>query len=135
MSQRLEDRIRQHVPSNFVRSLNNIRKQLERVCNQKSQLVAPEYASLGSAIAENIAQSRECCADFSTRRFATLSRARNSLNLYVLEAPLIRKLRPQLCKQKRIIVQNPTAIWRAALWFIKLHTEHPYNSDLGKEHA
>ena len=102
-SQRLEDRIRQHVPSNFVRSLNNTRKQPERACNRESQIVAPVYASLGSAIAEHIAQNRECCADFSTRRFAILSRARNALNLHVLEALFIRKLRPQLCKQKELL--------------------------------
>lgn len=95
-SQRLEDRIKQHVPPNLLRR------------NQSDN--GAETATYTSAIAQHLASSPTCLTAYSTQWFSILHKARSSTQLHVLEALYIRKHKPQLCKQKalvyRLILQN-----------------------------
>ena len=91
-SQRLADRIRQHVPPSFLLSLCTNASQQDR-----------RGTNTSSAIAEHLFNSPECASTFTPGLFSILAKARNTLHLHVLEALYIKKLRPSLCKQRDLL--------------------------------
>lgn len=97
-SQRLEDRIKQHVPKCLLSFLESSRS--------GNQLSLPQntLSRLGrSAIGQHFLDSPACAKDFSFDQFSILERARNTFQLHVLEAWHIHFSKPQLCKQKELV--------------------------------
>ena len=91
-SQRLEDRVKQHVPKCLLTHLTQ----------QPSTLSENTLARLNrSAIGQ--LQSPICAERFSIDQFVILERARNMFQLHVLEALHIHFGKPELCKQKELV--------------------------------
>ena len=108
-TQRLQDRIKQHVPDSLIRTLCPSQAQetndnrSTRTCNSTSHAATAHSAASRSAIAEHLCQSPDCATAFSMDCFSLLSKARSKLHLQVLEAWYIHNLKPDLCKQKQLL--------------------------------
>ena len=82
-TQRLEKRIKQHVPAT-----------LRQNTDQQMRKKDPD-----SAIGKHLVQNLSCLNLFDCNMFSIVCQARNTSVLHVLEALYIRKLQPDLCKQ------------------------------------
>ena len=88
-SQRLSERIRQHVPDSLMQTRPVTRK-----------------AKVDSAVTRHLKENPTCIDSNQksmTGRFRILAQARSQLQLDVLEALLIKKLSPNLCQQKSFV--------------------------------
>ena len=94
-SQRLNDRIKQHVPQSLLSYTSNLSRPISP--NNKT------LKSSRSAIGQHLLDSPSCADNFSFERFTILDRARNNLQLHVLEAWHIHFRKPVLCKQKELV--------------------------------
>ena len=99
-SQRLEERIKQHVP----RSIANLpashnRQSLSRSC--KANISPQQFHE--SAIGEHLLYNAQCVLHYSNKRFSILARGRSFFHLSALEATFIKSLNPLLCKQKKFV--------------------------------
>ena len=81
-TQRLSERIKQHIPPNIA----------TRKSNQAD-----------SAILAHIRNKPACVPTNAQERFRILARARSSYHLDILEAMYIRSLEPSLCAQKEFV--------------------------------
>ena len=104
-SQRLGDRIKQHVPPNFLKSLTGTgtRRQPQRTCVTTCEATNRDelHASTStSAILEHLAQNEDCALQYAPSCFTILCRARTKSLLHILEAWYVKSTKPQLCKQK-----------------------------------
>ena len=107
-SQRLSDRIKQHVPQSLLAYCNTVNQRLTPVSANHVTIgpALPDSVSTRtsrSAIGQHLLNNPLCAEHFSTERFSILDRARNSFQLHVLEAWHIHFLKPVLCKQKELI--------------------------------
>ena len=82
-SQRLSERIKQHVPAKILKAKPDLRK-----------------STSDSAITRHLKQSQTCLAPELTDQFKILARARHQRHLDILEALYIRSMSPELCCQK-----------------------------------
>ena len=99
-SQRLEDRVKQHVPKCLLTHL----RQQSSLSVENSTLSQNTLARLSrSAIGQHLLESPLCADHLSTNQFEILERARNMLQLHVLEALHIHFGKPDLCKQKELV--------------------------------
>ena len=95
-SQRLQDRIKQHVPQ-------WLRQQLTRPCRSqphgscKRNDTKPDY---DSAIGQHLLENDQCALNYDNKRFSILATARSSFHLNLLEAAYIKTQRPVLCREK-----------------------------------
>lgn len=95
-SQRLAERIKQHVPQHLVDSVQDP--------NKKRRGRPPKLSDgFQSAIACHLAANRDCCLSYRESNFKVLSRCRSKHLLNVLEAMYIYLLKPVLCKQKSFV--------------------------------
>ena len=108
-SQRLGDRISQHVPRLFrisiAKSLHErtetgtpthfLRKRIP------TPLKLPSYVE--SAIGMHLLENPACAATYDDTDFKILSKPRNLFQLNVLEALYINSLKPTLCRQKKFV--------------------------------
>ena len=99
-SQRLEERIKQHVP----RSITNPpaspnRQSLSQSCkaNTRPQQFHESY------IGQHLLDNAQCALHYSNEKFSILARGRSSFHLSVLEATFIKPLNPLLCKQNEFV--------------------------------
>ena len=88
-SQRLEDRIEQHVPKSVRRILTSGRRHVA--------------VSAQSAIAQHLLENTDCGKQYSPAMFTIITGGRNSFNLQVLESLHITTAKPPLCKQKQFV--------------------------------
>ena len=85
-SQRLEIRIKQHVP--------------RTLCNSIANNTSGHSQAYDSAIAKHLSSINACRADYTDECFSVLHRARSKQHLNILEAAYISFFRPTLCRQK-----------------------------------
>ena len=99
-SQRLEERIKQHVPRSITnpRALAN-RQSLSRSCKNNTR---PQQFH-ESAIGQHLLDNAQCALHYSNEKFSILARGRSSFHLSALEATFIKSLNPLLCKQKKFV--------------------------------
>ena len=108
-SQRLGDRISQHVPRVFR---NSITKSLHEKTETETSthflrkriptpLKLPSYVE--SAIGMHLLENPACAATYDDTDFKILSKPRNLFQLNVLEALYINSLKPTLCRQKKFV--------------------------------
>ena len=101
-SQRLEERIKQHVP----RSISNPaatcedRQSLSRACKARSGRTQQFHES---AIGQHLLDNIECARHYNNSMFSVLARGRSSFHLSALEATFIKSFKPPLCKQKEFV--------------------------------
>ena len=90
-SQRLQDRIKQHIPK-------AIRNQAQRNCD----LFQSNHTST-SAIGQHLLNNEKCASHYDDNQFSILAKGRTLFHLSTLEATFIKMLKPELCRQKKFV--------------------------------
>ena len=98
-SQRLQDRIKQHVPKWLQQQAKRpTRSQPGRSCKLKYN-----NPDCDSAVGQHLLDNEQYAANYNDKRFKILAVARNSFHLCLLEATFIKTRHPVLCKQKEFV--------------------------------
>ena len=102
-SQRLQDRIKQHV-SKSIRSCSSFQKRLlpARRCKSSTQTKTQSLAS-DLAIGLHLLQNPTCTQHYYDSRFSILAQGRSRFHLSALEATFIKTSNPALCRQKEFV--------------------------------
>ena len=102
-SQRLQDRIKQHVPKS-IRSCSFSQKRLlpARRCKSSTQTNTQSLAS-DSAIGLHLLQNPSCVQHYEDSRFSILAQGHSPFHLSVLEATFIKTSNPAICRQKEFV--------------------------------
>ena len=98
-SQRLQDRIKQHVPKS-IRSCSSSQKRLlpARRCKSSTQSLASD-----SAIGLHLLQNPTSTQHYNDSRFSILAQGRSPFYLSALEATFIKTSNPALCRQQEFV--------------------------------
>ena len=98
-SQRLEERIKQHIPKSITNPPTpHIRQSLPRPRKATSPREFHE-----SAIGQHLLDNAECALYYNKDKFSVLAWARTSFHLSAPEATFIKSLNPLLCKRKEFV--------------------------------
>ena len=97
-TQRLADRIKQHVPTSIRKKSNTVREQPPRLCKNNNSKINCE-----SAIGQYLLMNPECAKTYTDDNFRIIGQGRSSFHLSVLESVYIKTKNPVLCKQKDFI--------------------------------
>ena len=97
-TQRLADRIKQHVPTSIRKKSNTVREQPPRLCKNNNSKINCE-----SAIGEHLLMNPECAKTYTDDNFRIIGQARSSFHLRILESVYIKTQNPVLCKHKDFI--------------------------------
>ena len=98
-SQRLQDRIKQHVPQWLRQQLTRPRRsQPHRSCKRTDTKPDCDFA-----ISQHLLDNDRCALNYDDKRFSILAAARSSFHLNLLEATYIKTRRPVLCRQKELV--------------------------------
>ena len=98
-SQRLQDRIKQHVSKWLQQQAKRpTRSQHGRSCKLKRN-----NPDCDSTVGQYLLDNKQCAANYNDKRFKILAVARNSFHLCQLEATFIKTKHPVLCKQKEFV--------------------------------
>ena len=90
-SQRLQDRIKQHIP-----------KAMRNHTQSDRDLFQSNPTSI-SAIGQHLLNNEKCISYYSDNQFSILAKRRTLFHLSTLEATLIKSLKPVLCRQKEFV--------------------------------
>ena len=100
-TQRLADRIKQHIPTSIRTKNTTIREQPPRMCKNSNSKMKSD-----SAIGQHLIENPECAKTYSDDNFRIIGQARSSFHLSVLESVYIKTQNPVLCKQKEFIFSH-----------------------------
>ena len=93
-SQRLQDRIKQHVPQWLRQQLTRPRRsQPHRSCKRKD--TKPDCDSVNG---QHLLENDQCALNYDDKRFSILDTARSSFHLNLLEPAYLKTQRPALCR-------------------------------------
>ena len=100
-SQRLQQRIKQHVPKTIIQErISQDRRTLVRSCKPIRSFKAETSFS---AIGQHLLQKSTCAREYDDNKFFILARGRTSFHLSILEATYIKTSKPNSCKQKKFV--------------------------------
>ena len=113
-SQRLQDRIKQHVPKwlqqqakrptrKYNSGLATFNSRFDDLNLAESCKLKRNNPDCDSAIGQHLLDNEQCAANYNDKRFKILAVARNSFHLCLLEATFIKTKHPVLCKQKEFV--------------------------------
>ena len=94
-TQRLADRIKQHVPTSIRKKSSTVREQPPRISKNISSKISCE-----SAIGQHLITNPECAKTYTNDNFRIIGQARSSFHLGILESVYIKTQNPALCRQK-----------------------------------
>ena len=97
-TQRLADRIKQHVPTSIRTKNTTTREQPPRMCKNSNSKMKSD-----SAIGQHLITNPECAKTYTDDNFRIIGQARSSFHLGVLESVYIKTQNPVLCKQKEFV--------------------------------
>ena len=97
-SQRLEDRINQHIPK-FIRN----QTKPDKLLPQRSCKTSVSNPNSDSAIGLHLLQNKNCADNYNNNMFTILATSGSSFRLATLEAIFIKTLGPVLCRQKEFV--------------------------------
>ena len=98
-SQRLWNRIKQHVPQWLIQQLTRPRRsQPHRSCKRKN--TKPDC---DSAIGQHLLENDQCALNYDDKQFSIFATALSSFHFNPLEAAYIKTRRPALCRQKEFV--------------------------------
>ena len=97
-TQRLADRIKQHVPTSIRKKSNTVREQPPRLCKNSNSMINCE-----SAIGQHQPTNSECARTYTDDNLWTIGQARSSFHLSFLESVYIKTQNLVSCKQKDFI--------------------------------
>ena len=100
-SQRLQQRIKQHVPKTILQEhISQDRSTLAGSCKAiKSFEAETSFSAVGQHLLQNPTYARE----YNDNKFSILARGRTSFHLSTLEATCIKTSKPNLWKQKEFV--------------------------------
>ena len=98
-SQRLPDRIKQHVPKS-IRSCSSSQNRLLPARRCKSSTQTNTQSLVSPAIGLHLLQNPTCAQHYDDSRFSILAQGRSPFHLSALEATFIKTSNPALCRQK-----------------------------------
>ena len=90
-SQRLQDRIKQHIP-----------KAIKNQAQPNRDLFQSNHVST-SAIGQHLLNNEKCASHYDDNQFSILAKGRTLFHLSNLEATFIKILQPELCRQKEFV--------------------------------
>ena len=90
-SQRLQDRINQHIPK------------ARRNRNQPGCDLFQSNLTSTSAIEQHLFKNEKCASYYDNNQFSILAKGRTLFHLSILEATLIKMLKSELCRQKEFV--------------------------------
>ena len=90
-SQRLQDRIKQHIP-----------KAVRNQAQPNRDLFQSNHTST-LAIGQHLLNNEKCASHYDDNQFSILAKGRTLFHLSTLEATFIKILQPKLCRQKEFI--------------------------------
>ena len=99
-TQRLADRIKQHVPTSTRKKSDTIREQPPRECKNNHPKIQCDSA-IGQI--QNLVTNPKCAKTCTDDNFRITGQARSSFHLSVLELVYIKTQNPVLCKQNELI--------------------------------
>ena len=97
-TQRLADRIKQHVPTSIRKKINIVREQLPRVGKNNNL-----KRTCDSAIGQHLITNPECAKTYINDNFRIIGQARSSFHLIILKSFYIKTQNSLLFKQKEFI--------------------------------
>ena len=97
-TQRLQDRINQHIPKSIRTGHQQQKFQPQQNCKKTLTEI-----NCDSAIGQHLLQNKTCANNFNTNQFSILAKARTQFHLSTLEATFIRILKPEMCRQKEFV--------------------------------
>ena len=95
-TQRLADRIKQHVPTSIRKKSNTVREQPPRLCKNNNSKINCE-----SAIGQHLLTNPECAKTYTDDNFRIIGQGRSSFHLSVLDL-FISRLKTQSCVNRKI---------------------------------
>ena len=95
-TQRLADRIKQHVPTSIRKKSNTVREQPPRLCKNNNSKINCE-----SAIGQHLLTNPECAKTYTDDNFRIIGQGRSSFHLSVLNL-FISRLKTQSCVNRKI---------------------------------
>ena len=99
--QRLQQRIKQHVPKTILQEhISQDRSTLARSCKPMRSFTAETSFS---AIGQHLLENPTCAREYNDNKFSILACGHTSFHLSTLEATYIKTSKPNLCKQKDFI--------------------------------
>ena len=98
-SQRLQDRINQHIQ----RCIRSDKRPMKNLPNQECKITSSSSVYCDSAIGQHLLENEECAKHYNDAQFSILAAARSSFHLSVLEATYINSLQPILCRQNEFV--------------------------------
>ena len=97
-TQRVADRIKQHVPTRIRKKGSTVREQPPRMCKNISCKITCE-----SAIGQHLITNQDCTKTYNDDNFQIFCQARLSFDFGVLESVYIKNKNPVLCRQKEFV--------------------------------
>ena len=98
-SQRLQDRINQHIP----RCIRSDKRPTKILLNRECKITTTPSVDCDSAIGQHLLENEECAKHFNDVQFSILATARSWFHLSVMEAIYTNSLQPILCRQKEFV--------------------------------
>ena len=112
-TQRLQERIKQHVPKAIKQKTTLTRTQPNRKCKAKSKTqFEPES---DSAIGQHLLESNQCARNYSDSPFKILTTARSQFHLSLLEAVYILRKKNRFVQAKAVRIHSTTVSVRSKL--------------------
>ena len=93
-TQRLADRIKQHVPTSIRKKSNTVREQPPRLCKNNNSKINCESSS---TIGQHLLTNPECAKTYKDNNFRIIGQSRSSFHLSVLESAYIKTQNQVLC--------------------------------------
>ena len=116
ISQRLQDRYKQHVPQWLRQQLTQPHlSQPQKLCKRTD--AKPDC---DSAIGQHLLNNNQCALNYDNKRFSILAAARSSFHRNFLDAAYIKTWRPVLCRQKEFVYTLKLSIIAAFLFGLLL---------------
>ena len=104
-SQRLQDRINQHIP----RCIRSDKKPTKNLPNSKCKITNTRAVYYDSEIEQYLLENEECAKHYNNAQFSILATARSSFHLSVLEATYINSLQAKSTNRHELTTNKLTA--------------------------
>ena len=103
-SQRLQERIKQHVPRSIRNHYSSQgRSNLSCACKKRALLKSTQATAHDSAIGQHLLENPPWASQYSDTNFSILAQGRTSFHLSALEAMFIKSFQPNLCQHKEFL--------------------------------
>ena len=102
-SQRLQGRIKQHVPKSIRSGVSSQKRVLPARDRKFSSQSATQHLASDSAIGPHLLQNPTCAQHYDDNRFSILAKSRSFFHLSALEATFIKTSNLILCRQKEFV--------------------------------